>query len=742
EEVTPTLLPGTALAAVNSPTSVVISGDTDAVQAIAAHWKAQGRRTTALKVSHAFHSPHMDPILEEFRAVAAGLVHKPPRIPVISNLTGRPVQQYDADYWVRHLRDTVRFADGITTLHHTGTTTYLEIGPHPALTPLVKECTTVGEPLVLPALRPQLPEPVAVMLAAATAHVHGLPVDWTAALAGGNRTDLPTYAFERRRSWLAAPAAEDAPRSGAADAADAPLWAAVDGGDQDGFAAALGLGPEEGPEAAAALALLAAWRRRRRWTYAPRRHAVHPAGAGPAGRWAVLTGGTPGEDTRDSPDSPDSSDSSDSSDSRDVLDEPLLAALAAHGADLVRLPAGRAPGATAADSTAPDATALGVIVPLFAEVPPPAPDGGPVWVLTRGATAVGSTDPLPDEAQARRWDAALAAGHRVVDLPADGPDGARTAALLAPALTGAEEQLAVRGGGLFAVRPVRFAPAPRERPAAATGWIGAGGDPRLAAAVARRLVADGVTRLFVSGAGYEEREFAALGVPVTHLADPLSALPAELLATPPAVVRIGEDGAAALDHATLALEVAWFLSLHSPAAGRAAEAAVRRHRAQGRPATAVAWGPWTADGPAPAEALRAVWPLLGHDEPLLVVTDTVPSDGPGGTDPARAGAPEAAGAGDLPARLAAAGPGEREALLTELFVTELHAVLGHGGAGEVGPGDNLMDLGMTSFAALELIRRLKETAGLDLSPSALFDHPTAAELARHVATVPMEGTNS
>ncbi|MFB6893996.1 SDR family NAD(P)-dependent oxidoreductase, partial [Kitasatospora sp. NPDC056327] len=223
EEVTPTLLPGTALAAVNSPTSVVISGDTDAVEALAAHWRAQGRRTTALKVSHAFHSPHMDPILEEFRTEAAKLTHSRPRIPVISNLTGRPVEQYDADYWIRHLRDTVRFADGITTLHHTGTTTYLEIGPQAVLTAPVRGTLPDDRPAVA-AVRRDRPEPVAVAAAVATLHAQGHPVDW-AAFFGGPATpvDLPVYAFQHEPYWLRTPAPAAGLERAGLESADHPL---------------------------------------------------------------------------------------------------------------------------------------------------------------------------------------------------------------------------------------------------------------------------------------------------------------------------------------------------------------------------------------------------------------------------------------------------------------------------------------------------------------------------------------
>ncbi|MFB6893128.1 SDR family NAD(P)-dependent oxidoreductase, partial [Kitasatospora sp. NPDC056327] len=234
EEVTPTLLPGTTVGAVNSPTSVVISGDADAVEALAAQWRAQGRRTTALKVSHAFHSAHMDPVLEEFRAVAAGLVHEPPRVPVISNLTGRPVEQYDADYWVRHLRGTVRFADGLTALHEAGTTTCLELGPAPVLIP---HAARLDGTTLLATLRPGRSETAVLAAALAGAHCAGAAVDWSTVFGPGSavHAELPTYPFQRERFWLTEPpaAAGDAGSFGLTPGDHAVLLAATRHPDRD-----------------------------------------------------------------------------------------------------------------------------------------------------------------------------------------------------------------------------------------------------------------------------------------------------------------------------------------------------------------------------------------------------------------------------------------------------------------------------------------------------------------------------
>ncbi|MFC0098825.1 type I polyketide synthase [Micromonospora marina] len=200
------------LAAVNGPTSVVLSGDTDAVLAVADTLRAAGRRTSRLRVSHAFHSPRMDPMLDEFRAVAAGLTYRTPHLPVVSNLTGHPVDPArlcSPEHWVAHVRGTVRFHDGVRALHGQGVTTFLEIGPAGVLTAMAQDCLVAetDELAFVPAVRGTAGEAEALLAAVARLHVRGVAVD-RAALAGPGphrRVDLPTYAFQRRHYWLPAP---------------------------------------------------------------------------------------------------------------------------------------------------------------------------------------------------------------------------------------------------------------------------------------------------------------------------------------------------------------------------------------------------------------------------------------------------------------------------------------------------------------------------------------------------------
>ncbi|WP_449343658.1 type I polyketide synthase [Streptomyces polygonati] len=222
EEVAPLLTDRVTLAAVNGPASVVLSGDADAVDAVAARLAAAGRRTRRLTVGHAFHSPHMDGVLDEFRRIAGGLSFHEPAVPFVSTLTGGPAtaeQLCSPAYWTRQLREPVRFLDAVRRMEADGVTAFLEVGPDATLTAAARDCLADPGRTVVPALRPGRPEPRALAAAVAELHVGGVPVDWTAVLggSGARRVDLPTYAFQRRRYWLGAdPAPEAHPLPGPA----------------------------------------------------------------------------------------------------------------------------------------------------------------------------------------------------------------------------------------------------------------------------------------------------------------------------------------------------------------------------------------------------------------------------------------------------------------------------------------------------------------------------------------------
>ncbi|MFI0773499.1 type I polyketide synthase [Streptomyces sp. NPDC021212] len=227
DEVTPLLTERVGIAAVNGPRAVVVSGDESDVTAIAEAFSGQGRRTRRLTVSHAFHSPQMEPILDDFRRVAETLTYDAPRIPLVSTVTGRPAgpDMTGAAYWTGHIRGTTRFHDGLTALHDLGVTTFLEIGPDAVLTALTREA--LPEAAAVSLLRPRHHEPTSLVTGLAQAHACGVAVDWKGFLAGcGARTvALPTYAFQRRRYWLDTPDPAGSPAGLGLEPASHPLLA-------------------------------------------------------------------------------------------------------------------------------------------------------------------------------------------------------------------------------------------------------------------------------------------------------------------------------------------------------------------------------------------------------------------------------------------------------------------------------------------------------------------------------------
>ncbi|HEX8075916.1 MAG TPA: SDR family NAD(P)-dependent oxidoreductase, partial [Thermoleophilaceae bacterium] len=217
---------GVSLASVNGPRAVVVSGVAEAIDALERDWRAKDRRTHRLRVSHAFHSHLIEPMLEEFRQVAEDLTYEPPRIPIVSNLTGEPLERPDADHWVRHVREAVRFADGIRFLEQAGVTRFLELGPDGVLSGMAAQ-TVEGEALLVPALRKDRPETEAFVGFLAEAHVGGVEVDFAPLTAGAQRVPLPTYAFERRRYWLPFELGAGDPGAGALGASGHPLLGAA-----------------------------------------------------------------------------------------------------------------------------------------------------------------------------------------------------------------------------------------------------------------------------------------------------------------------------------------------------------------------------------------------------------------------------------------------------------------------------------------------------------------------------------
>ncbi|QNI07344.1 type I polyketide synthase [Mycobacterium kubicae] len=204
DEVRPLLDAEVGIAAINGPSSVVVSGAEDAVLAVAEKFRADGRRVHQLAVSHAFHSPLMEPMIDEFGTVAAGLSIGKPTIPIISNVTGQFAGDDFASvaYWKKHVRQAVRFADSIRFAQSNGAARFLEVGPSSGLTASIEESLPDAAVITVSAMRKDRPEPVTLVNGLAQAYVAGGGVDWRQVIGQANFVELPTYAFERRRFWL------------------------------------------------------------------------------------------------------------------------------------------------------------------------------------------------------------------------------------------------------------------------------------------------------------------------------------------------------------------------------------------------------------------------------------------------------------------------------------------------------------------------------------------------------------
>ncbi|WP_433859675.1 type I polyketide synthase [Streptomyces kronopolitis] len=211
QDVLPLLAPyedRVVIAAVNGPAAVVLSGDDDAVTEVTGQLATAGHRTKRLRVSHAFHSAHMDAMLDEFTSVAAELTYQPPAVPVVSNVTGRPATAEELcspAYWVRHVRQAVRFHDGTRTLEELGVRSLLDLGSG-VLTAMADECLTTDGITLGTLLRRDTDEAESLTTALAQLHLHGHGPDWESYLAptGARRVALPTYPFQRQRYWLEA----------------------------------------------------------------------------------------------------------------------------------------------------------------------------------------------------------------------------------------------------------------------------------------------------------------------------------------------------------------------------------------------------------------------------------------------------------------------------------------------------------------------------------------------------------
>ncbi|MGW5450270.1 type I polyketide synthase, partial [Streptomyces asiaticus] len=468
-----------SIAAVNGPTAVVIAGDEAAALEIAGQWAEQGRKTRRLRVSHAFHSPRMDAMLDDFRKVVEGLSFAPPAIALVSNLTGEPAGADDvcsADYWVRHVREAVRFADGVRALEKLGVTSFLEVGSDGVLTAMTQDCLVAdagSASAVVPVLRKDRPEGQALTAALAELHVHGVTVGWEQVFAGrgARKVELPTYAFQRQRYWLE-DRAETSGGSTAADSVDARFWDAVEREDLEALAEALDV--EGSGSLGELLPALSSYRRQQReratvdgWRYRVSWKPVPDVTTGSLwGTWllAVPASLADTELTQTISQGLEKSGARvvpvavDTDTDRDGLARTLLAAV--DGESDVRVLsllaldeepyAGEPVVASGLALTlwlVQAVSGLGVRVRL--------------WSASRGAVSVGRSDRLASAAQAQVWGLGGVAALEypqvwggLVDLPETLDE--RAVARLAGVLSAesGEDQVAVRGSGVFAKRLV------------------------------------------------------------------------------------------------------------------------------------------------------------------------------------------------------------------------------------------------------------------------------------------------
>jgi acyl transferase domain-containing protein len=196
-----------SVAAINGADNIVISGDGAAIRSIFEQLRAQGIKAKALNVSHAFHSPLMEPMLDEFEQIAAQVKFSAPTVRLISNVTGRAVttEVTQPAYWRKHVRAAVRFAASIETLQQLGCSAFVEIGPSPTLLSMGQRCLDDDRAVWLPSLRPGQDDWQTILTSLARLYVQGAPVDWRSfdQPYARRKLALPTYPFQRERYWLA-----------------------------------------------------------------------------------------------------------------------------------------------------------------------------------------------------------------------------------------------------------------------------------------------------------------------------------------------------------------------------------------------------------------------------------------------------------------------------------------------------------------------------------------------------------
>ncbi|WP_330261998.1 SDR family NAD(P)-dependent oxidoreductase [Streptomyces sp. NBC_00539] len=781
------------IAAVNGPSSTVVAGDADAIVEFVAAAQAEDIRARQVPVDYASHSAHVERIEAELLEVLGPITPRRADVPFYSTVTAElaDTTTLDAAYWYRNLRQPVRFEETIRSLVAKGFGTFIESSAHPVLTMGIQETADV---VAGGSLRRDEGGLERFLVSVAELFVRGVEVDWAAVFegTGARRVDLPTYPFQRAHYWLEPSAPAHAPASSAADGVDAwryrATWKGLSGGSASRLDGRWLLVVPHGLDAELVEAVEAALARH---GARAERLAVDPATATRTALAARFT------------------------------------ALTTHGDDAPT-------GILSLFSLLSSPEVLPATLALVQAAQDAAPGSARVWALTREAVAV-SPGELPADIGAQVWAFARVAALElpalwggVVDLPAQ-PD-ARAWDRLAAALarTDGEDQVAVRASGTYGRRISRVAAATAVAAATDGGrWrargtvLVTGGTGALGAHVARWLVRNGAEHLVLTsrrgpdapGALELAAELRALGADVTLAACDVSdrtALDALLEAHPPTAVFhtagvlndgvIGTisgdsfreiaapkaDAARHLHELTRArgLELDAFVLFSSVTGtwgngGQAAYAAANasldvlaeQRRAQGLPATSVAWGLWGGRGMAegageeslgrrgiramdPEEGIEALHRALDQGDVCVTVVDVdwaefAPRTAalrPGHLfdtvhearraleeERGRAAADSAAGPADgLARRLAGLPEAERSRVLVELVRTEAAAVLRHPGTDAIRPDRAFKDAGFDSLTALELRNRLTRATGLNLPATVVFDRPNPSVLAAHL----------
>jgi acyl transferase domain-containing protein len=664
-----------AVAAVNGPAAVVLSGEKAAIDRLTRQWRSRGRRARRLRVSHAFHSPLVEPMLDDFARVAGTVDYRPPRLALVSTVTGERVtdEVCSADYWVDQVRRPVRFGDAVRTLVAEGTATLLEVGPDAQLTTLVPDNLDDEDVVTVPTLRPGRDETTTLVTAVAEAWVRGARVDWTPLFPGARRVDLPTYAFQRQRYWPVPATPPTALAGGGASGADG-----ADGVD------------------------VADWRYGIVWR--PPADRLPPPT--PGQRWLLVT-----TDAVDPATVAWAQDALEAGSGQVVtlsLPAPVATDRAAVAAQLARVVdkdalAGVVSLVGLDETPDPTDTLLTGLAATLALVQALADAAvtTPLWTLTRSAVA--TTPPRP--AHAAIWGLGRVVGLEMperwgglVDLPEVLDERAGAGLRAALGHRGGEDQLAVQAtGGLLARRLARSLPRtagePEQEPWGTRGTaLVTGGTGALGGRLARWLVDRGAEHVILASrrgaaapgaeelAAEVERAGGRVTLAACDVADP-AALDGLLAVVPPdlplrtivhcAGASVGGDlvdltpddmveasaakarGARSLHEVAErhGLELDAFVLFSSGASiwgggGQGAYAAANAYvdalaeqrRAAGLPATSVAWGPWAGDGMAEGEtgdrlrrlgvremppelALRALQQALDAGDACVAVAD-------------------------------------------------------------------------------------------------------------------------